>query len=385
LKELTLLQRLFVACYGFDWYLIRFAVPRGLSAFHPYPDLAKAWPIELVAAPVLVLATVGVVLWSRRYTRAAAFGTLFFGLALVLVLQALPIGIAIVAERYTYVSYVGVGFVLAMGYEFWIRRWRSRQWLVLGTRATAAVVILGLSYLCFERVQVWRNSGTLWTDAIEKYPTLGSAYISRGAFYMKELKDYDAAMRDFDRAVALAPHDYTSYFNRGVLFQRLGDKARAVEDYSRAIATNPTKPGPYVNRGGMYCELKQFDAAVEDYSRALALDPAAQSYFNRGAALYQAGAYDRALTDYDAGLRLKPDDADKLFFKGVIEFRLKRYDGAIVSLSRALAIQPKDGRSYLYRARCYAVLGRMEAARKDAFTARELGESVQDGLVDEKE
>ena len=59
------------------------------------------------------------------------------------------------------------------------------------------------------------------------------AYRNRGWLYCK-LKNYNAALVDFNQAVALSPNDNLAYHFRGLAYEKLGDKQRAQADAAKA-------------------------------------------------------------------------------------------------------------------------------------------------------
>jgi tetratricopeptide (TPR) repeat protein len=63
----------------------------------------------------------------------------------------------------------------------------------------------------------------------------------------------------------------------------LKDYQGAVADYDKAIALNPKCGGYYCNRGDAEFWLKMVTEAQADYNKSIELDPHnAQAYFNRG-------------------------------------------------------------------------------------------------------
>ena len=104
--------RLFFASYAIMVYFAWFFVPYPLSAFHPFPlPDHLGWTVYL--SPIFLLALIFLI-WHFRKNRVVVFGLLFFLVNILLVLQLVPIGFTIVSERYTYVPYIGLAFLVAM-------------------------------------------------------------------------------------------------------------------------------------------------------------------------------------------------------------------------------------------------------------------------------
>ncbi len=88
---------------------------------------------------------------------------------------------------------------------------------------------------------------------------------------------YDQAISDYNRAIALKPDYAIAYEARGNSYYKVRQFDWAITDYGRAIMLMPNNPEPYGNRGNAYLALAKFDKAIADYSKALKLDPANQS------------------------------------------------------------------------------------------------------------
>ncbi|MDP4267514.1 MAG: glycosyltransferase family 39 protein, partial [Bacteroidota bacterium] len=94
-------QNLLIASHGILFYIYKMLLPYNLSAFYPYPNqVSGTLPFKFLIAPVFVFAIFGLIFWSKKYTKIIIFGFLFYLLNILQVLQILPVGNAIAAERY---------------------------------------------------------------------------------------------------------------------------------------------------------------------------------------------------------------------------------------------------------------------------------------------
>jgi tetratricopeptide (TPR) repeat protein len=120
------------------------------------------------------------------------------------------------------------------------------------------------------------------TRAIESGQYAGVAlaklHTDRGV-ELKRKGDLDAAIADYDRAIALNGQDMFAFNNRGNAWRDKGDLTRALSDYTAALRIDPDYAAAYTNRGRVH-ELRQ-DAALArtDYTAALA---APTKYGNTG-------------------------------------------------------------------------------------------------------
>lgn len=99
------------------------------------------------------------------------------------------------------------------------------------------------------------------------------------------LKDYKAAIKAFDRALALSPDLSTAFVGRA--YARVADDPRAsqfaLDDYNAALEIDPRLAFVWLNKGNIYYAAQDFTSAIECYGKALELDP------TFGAALYNRG------------------------------------------------------------------------------------------------
>ena len=168
--------------------------------------------------------------------------------------------------------------------------------------------------------------------------------------------------------------DAEEYFRRGVEAHQRGDFDRAIQDYSKAIALKPDLAEAYNNRGNAYREKGDYDRAIQDYTKAIALKPdLAEAYYNRGVAYGAKGDYDRAIQDYTKAIALKPDDAKAYNNRGVAYGAKGDHDHAIQDYDKAIDLAPDDALAYTNRGVTWLFLREWDRARSDLTAAKERG------------
>src|SRR6185503_16318220 len=151
-EQWTLVQKVLFACYGTVMYVVKLFVPFGLSAIYPYPTV-KGAPLgpEFYVAAAVVMLVLPVILFLFRKNRAVMFGLAFFFINIVLVLQLFAIGQAVMADRYTYLPYIGLFFALA----WWLDERPSPRVLGVPVSANLAAVFVVLTPICL--VKTWKS------------------------------------------------------------------------------------------------------------------------------------------------------------------------------------------------------------------------------------
>ena len=114
-NDYTFWERIQYAAFAFIFYIYKTILPLNLSSIYPYPYLSGSLPLSYWLYPVLALLITGCVFWSAKITRKVVFGFGWFLIAVIFVLQLMPVYNALVADRYTYLSSVGLAFIAQIG------------------------------------------------------------------------------------------------------------------------------------------------------------------------------------------------------------------------------------------------------------------------------
>ncbi len=346
IKVFTMVQRAMFAAYGFIMYIVKIFVPWNFSAFYPYPQLTDTGGLPLIfyLSPVIVIIVAVVVLYSVRYTKVVLFGMLFYLFSLMLVLQFLSVGSAIMADRYSYVASIGLFFIIAWFIDQAFAAKAGRLYSLRWVMACALVVFSTFSYkVAYSQVMVWKNSETLWTDVIEKYPQAEVSYKNRGNYY-GSLNITNKALKDYKIYVQLKPDDPRAYSNIGNIYGLNNEIDKALLSYSKSIALDSINPETYVNRAITYAKGKKFDLALKDYDKALMLNPGTfEVYVNKAYTLLEMGRYEDALEAYNYLIEQIPGNDDFYLKRGTCQYMLKRNREALDDYAKCLSLNPSNG------------------------------------------
>jgi tetratricopeptide (TPR) repeat protein len=185
-------------------------------------------------------------------------------------------------------------------------------------------------------------------------------------------KQYAQTIAIYDRMISRQPEAYT-YNNRGNAKSDLGQKQAAIVDYNLAIALNPEYANTYNNRGNVKAELGDKQAAIVDYNRAIALNPEyVMAYYNRGNTKSELGDVQAAIVDYDRAIALNPQLANAYYNRGNAKAELSEDRAAIIDYDRAISLNPQLTNAYYHRGNIRSNLGDKQGAITDLKTAAEL-------------
>lgn len=340
-------DRLLFGCYTLMTYFTRFFVPYPLSAFHPFPSVSDPG-LPVLVSPLFIAALLAF-LWFFRKNKIIVFGLLFFIINLLLVLQVLSIGLTIVSERYTYVPYIGLAFMVSMLVSERIKI--PKLWKTAAT----VVVFAVFGFLSFQRTKVWNNSGTLWTDVITTYPETPIPRTNR-AHYLSIKASEQADKNGRDSLYRLA-----------------------LEDCNIALKLKPNLAAGYEKRGLIFIGLGKPDAALSDADSLVKYDPRNKiGYDIRGTVYYGKNEPGKAMENYNKCIEINPDDHRSYNNRGTIYLNFyQQYEQALQEFNKAISIKPL-GSYLLNRSICYYKMGNMQKAREEAVIARDAGAIIPD-------
>jgi lipoprotein NlpI len=167
---------------------------------------------------------------------------------------------------------------------------------------------------------------TAGLEACDQSSRDASALTSAGVSHLQQ-GEYDQAIRDFDRAIALQPGLVVAWRNRALAHKAKGDFDRALADYEQAIVFAPSDARLYNERGVAYAGMSDFNNAIADFNRAIALKPDQGAPIkNRGRTNFVLGNFAQAAADLQRGLSLDSADADAALWLHVARLRLAQDD-----------------------------------------------------------
>jgi len=379
-------HKLLFASYGTVMYVVKLFLPFGLSAIYPYPNVeGRGLGSEFYIAFAALLLLLPVAVIASRRSRVVGFGLGFFLINIALVLQFATVGQAVMADRYTYLPYIGLFLALA----WWLDDppgARSGPPWARPLIAACLVLLIPISlYQTWRRCDVWQNSETLWTDTIENYPRrVYFAYAFRGSYLREANKQLDRARADLDEAIALNPNVEIAWNEKGMLLANVGQLDSALICFDNAVRLKPDFAAAWSNRGAIRLGRGEAAAAVADLTSALEANPRLfNAHTNRALAFIGLGDHEKAAADLRSALELEPAHPNNHVYRNALGLELaalNKYRDAIGAFDAAIQSAPDDvtpRREYYFnRSRAWWALGDRARALGDAQEARRLGAAI---------
>lgn len=364
------IERLFIGTYSLLVYLVKFLIPYKMVPLYAYEP--KLHWTHYASMPIVIAMFVGLFFLYKKNYKAILFGFAFFFFNIVFLLQILGAGQGYLADRFTYIAYIGLIFILCYYIQQWIETNKVRTTVLY---PSVGAYILILSFISYKQCAYWKNSGTLWSRVLEYQNNTSLPYNNRANYY-RDKRLFDLALQDYNRAIELKA-GHGTYNSRAKLFFNKNEDQKALIDYNKAIEMAPDKAEYYINRGAAYAKLGNLDLAIKDFDKGLLMDPTWKvGYLNRSIMYNQAGNFQKALVDIDNYLKFEPTNSDMWYEGGRCLRALNNPNKAIQYYTNAIKYNPNKGLFYAERARTYQLLGQTNAAQSDASIAQKLGENV---------
>jgi protein O-mannosyl-transferase len=300
----NLFEQVILGGYAYTVYILKSFIPYANSPLYPMPvSLQLEHWVGAVTAVSIILISLAV--W-RKY-RIITFGLLFFTFNIFFFLMPFLMSeTAYLFDHYSYIAYIGLFFMIAMIMQHLSEKFPSYRTLMM---CLTVLILIIYGVLTIKYIPVWKNSETLWTYVIEKYPhQLAVAHVNRGEYWYKN-NQMDKALEDFNEAIKINPDSPMAFQNRGLIYLMQSNLSKALQDYNRYLEfmhpydsdetiLNPRIANALGNRGFIYYRMGQYEKALTDLNLAIKLNPSnPTNYFNRASVYQKIGRIAEANSD----------------------------------------------------------------------------------------
>jgi tetratricopeptide (TPR) repeat protein len=227
------------------------------------------------------------------------------------VIGVVQVGVQALADRYTYVPYVGLFVAIAWGsVAFATAPWSRR---VLAVAGVFVLVVWG--GLTWRQVHHWRDSIALWSHSVEVAPSSGLSRFHLGAELLR-VRRYEEALPHNLKAAAALPDDVSVRVNLAQNLRRLGRRDAARQHAQVALRLEPGHASAKLLLAMLATEsgdpeeaLRQFEAALTSEPSLLDSEGVAAFYSMAllNASLSELKSLYESIRSYRRALALRPD------------------------------------------------------------------------------
>jgi tetratricopeptide (TPR) repeat protein len=334
--EFPFYQRIGFAGYALLKYFILFILPLNLSVIYPYPEINTAVFAVGYSGLLIIIALIILFIKQKKYQAAAII--LFVITNLILVLQFIPFGEVLYADRYAYVPLIGFAWLIGL----------ILSNLKLPVSILSFVFIALFSVFSFSRSLDWKSALNLYEDINKKYPNQFLVLNSIGVESMF-LNENEKALDYLNRAVSVAPRNYKGFYNRGLLYLKNNQPEQAIKSFNQTLELyNYSKA--YVGRANAYYMLGDFPKAINDANFVLKTEPNnTKAHFVLGNCYNDLNRLEDALKEYNICLKYNKDEAEFYFKRGIVYGKKQDFNACINEINICLQLNPNYFEAYYWR------------------------------------
>jgi protein O-mannosyl-transferase len=358
--------RLENAVVSYAVYIVQVTCPARLAVAYPYPLFGL--PLWEVSAAAALLAAVSAAVWKLRAHRWLPVGWLWYLGTLVPMIGLVQVGYQAHADRYTYLSQIGLYIMVAWGAAELAARWRGR-WVRPALGVGGAAILAALMVAAHSQAKFWQESERLWTHTLAVTPPRGRAENSLAMAILQKGR-VDEALARFRSITQRFPAYTEGYFNLAFVLMQQGQREEAIGCYRKVLELHPQMAEAHNNLGLALAQKGEWPEALAHFLKALEIEPdLVNAHNNLGLALSQQGKTDGAMAEWQKALELDPSYvkarlnlASALMDKGRIDEAIEHYRKVIESTPNDARVHFQLGQGLARKGQAREAVGQFEKA-----------------------
>jgi protein O-mannosyl-transferase len=342
-KTYSIQTRIINAFVAYTEYIVDMIWPVKLALLYPHPGNSLQLWKGVVAGFALVLITILVIRKARRIPYLAV-GWLWYIVTLIPVIGIVQVGSQAMADRYTYVTLIGLFIIIAWGANDLLSKWRHRKiWL----STLAAIILPVLIVLTWKQVQYWENGITLFKHTL-RHTSNNYVIHNNLGIVLREQGRTEEAIKHYLQALRSNPDYALAHYNLSNAYAEQGKNKKVIEACKHAIRIKPDYADAHYNLGVAYGGSGKYEEAVEAFKQVIRIDSNyLQAHYNLGGVYAGLGKYRDAIEAFQQVIRIDPDYALVRNNLGIAYGALGRYKEAAEAFQQAIRIDPDDADAHL--------------------------------------
>lgn len=283
--------------------------------------------------------------WKRN--KIMAFGIAFFLVNMGLYSNIVfKIGTSF-GERLLFIPSLGYCIVLA----YLIQQAFKNNNEVFSFKNKALLICIAIasvySFKTIDRNKAWKDNYTLYATDVENCSNSARCQYYYGLGLMKEkalllndgpekTKLLQDAVVSFTKAIQILPKYSDAWGQRGLAHYRLKNYEAAIYDYQQSTKYNPSNATTWSNLGSLYFQIQRFQDAKYAYEQAIRYNPNfVDALANYASTLGTLGDFNSAISYFKKAIALNPNEASYYQFIGITYQNMGNKEQAAVWINKA--------------------------------------------------
>jgi len=242
------------------------------------------------------------------------------------------------------------------------------------------------SYLYFNGIDLDKNSGAAVKDAavraISLQPDLGEAWLAKGVYRYRVLRDFQGALQSYEEALRRLPNSALVLAQMAHLERRLGQADVAQKHYQAAAQLDPRNVDILLTLADSFQSVRRYDEARRIVDRVLEMSPGNEAALAAKAFSFQAQGRLNEAAEILAKAPANSQD-DSLAFARVAQLcDERRFEEAIAQIQQHTpAAFANDPRTLTLLGYCQKFTGHEDEARATLTRAASAMKPTPDSVV----
>jgi tetratricopeptide (TPR) repeat protein len=345
---ITLGARLQNVVVSYAKYVGMLFYPAGLGAWYPFDPNFN--PLVVALSAVVLFGVSAVAVWQMRQRKYLFVGWFWYVGTLLPVIGLIQVGRQALADRYTYVSYIGLSIAVVWLLSELIGKFKLPKPAVV---AASAAALAALTVVAFMQTSTWRNTETMSRRAMDVTRNnylIESNYCS----YLEKLNRLDEAAALCRASIEHEPNVVYPYNGLGSVLLRQGRYDDARQTLQKALQVDPNYSMAYGNLAKVETGDSDFTKALQYLDRAIGSDKdgffdakrRTEAYSEIGNAALKQQKYEAAAAAFKGAIEASPDNPDLVRTLSMAYRSMGKTDEAIALMLDIIRKNPGSAEAY---------------------------------------
>ena len=277
-------------------YIWKMIWPLNLAALYPLREWDSA--LVIISGLLILLIIVLAVCYRKKWPYLFVGWFWYLG-TMIPVIGLVQVGVQRMADRYTYIPFIGLFIAVSWGVGDISAKWSCRK--NIRSLFGGSVLIFFIIVAWFQ-TGIWKNGITLFSHTAQ-ITNNSIAYCGLGQAFNRHGK-YDEAVKYYLKALQIDPNYADAYYELGVTLEAQGHPKEALKHYSEALRMNPDYAEVYNNIGVILSKQGKSKIAIDHFQKAIQIRPNyALAYYNLGIIFADHGRIMEAISNYKKALQ----------------------------------------------------------------------------------